>query len=77
MVSLKLLCPAHAIASEVESFTIGHMIRGYHARLQRCSIELCTVREVLYRHHYETGAEGSFVSGNAAKQQCLLSCKET
>ena len=73
MVSLKLLCPAHTMASEVESFTIGCLIIGYHAHLQRCLIELCTVREVLYCHRDETSAEESFVSGNAAKQQCLLS----
>ena len=34
--SCKSLNPAHAVASEAGSFTIGCIIRGYHARLQRC-----------------------------------------
>ena len=74
-------CPAHARASKVESFTIGCMIRGYHAHLQGCFGQV-TIRDVLYCHHDEVSAEGPLGSGTAAKYKCPLSwevctCKET
>ena len=56
-----MLCPACAMASEVESYTISCVIRGHHNY----------IRKVLYCWHYEGStvyAEGPFGSGPAAKQ---------
>ena len=70
MISLKLSCPALAMASEAEYYTIDCMIRGYHISK---GVWSNYIGEVLYCRCDERSAEGPFGSGTAAEVKCLLS----
>ena len=59
------MCPAHAIASEAASYTIGYIIRRYHVYK---NVWLSYIGEVLYCCCDERSAEEPFRSGTAAKQ---------
>ena len=67
--SLKTLCPAHAMASVTESFTIDSMIRGYNVYRD---VWLSFMKKWYIYCHDEGSGEGPFGFGTAAKQKCPL-----
>ena len=65
---VKSSCPARAMASEAESFTVGCMIRAYHVYKDVWS-RYGSTRKVQYCRRDKLSTEGPFGSGTAEDKE--------